>query len=110
MSMIADVERQLAVLMQAAEQSGEANAVDDHVKRHLRIMRQRPDIGRLALSIANLTASIVDWQEGQARGEVLAPKELQETVEMMEKTLATRDERIAQAQQAAQPNQPESNP
>lgn len=101
--MIEQLEHQLALLWRAANQTGRVPDITDHVKRHLRILGQKPEIGHLALSIANLEARILDHQEAQRRGEqALAPKEMAQAVDMLQ--------RAADARPPEEPIQPKENP
>lgn len=77
------------ILDKAAHAMGpkaEADIVDS-VKRHLRILRQKPEVGRLALSIANLQAAIEDLQSEADR---MSEPELTKTGEMLQRAVDSR--------------------
>lgn len=90
--MIEQLRRQHDQLWALAVSTGHEADITDHVKRHIRIVRQKPDIGRLALSIANTEVAIADYEAALERGEHMMPKELQDTVETLERAVEAREE------------------
>lgn len=92
--MIEALQAQLAILRKAQTSMGQqaAAAIEDSVKRHLRILAQKPEIGRLALSIATLEAAIADAKAAAADPKQLPEAELPKAVELLQAAADARPE------------------
>jgi hypothetical protein len=95
---IEQFEQQLATLWRLANKTGRAPEIEDHVKRHLRIMRQKPEIGRLGMAIANIEAAIIEYKQAVASGSHVEPEEMAKLSEEMV-NIATRSEDVRQRQE-----------
>lgn len=90
--MIEQLEQQLAHLWRLADVTGRRDEIMDHVKRHIRIVKQKPEIGDLALSIASTELAIDRHQQALKRGEMMAPQDLLDAVDTMGRAAVAHDE------------------